>query len=112
RSEVILDAAGNVYVASCTQSPNFPNTAGSFQPSIAGQQDGVILKLNSNLSTLNFASYIGGSNNDAAYVISLAPNGDIYVGGGTESGNLLPGTQAGTVGTATHGSIDGFVAVI
>lgn len=112
RSEVIIDGAGNVYVASSTQSSNFPGTAGSFQPSFGGgSQDGVLLKLNSGLNTLLFASYLGGTGNDAAYVLSLAPNGNIYVGGGTESGNL-PGNTAGTVGTSNHGGIDGFICSI
>jgi gliding motility-associated-like protein len=114
RSEIILDGAGNAYVASCTQSNNFPVTAGAFQTSFGGDtQDGVVMKWSSNLSTLQFASYIGGNGNDAAYVLSLNPlNNNIYVGGGTESTNLLPGTQAGTVGTSLSGTIDGFVAII
>lgn len=118
RSEVILDAAANIYVASCTQSTNFPVTAGVFQPtSGGGTQDGVLLKFNSTLSNLTFASYLGGSANDAAYVLSLAPNGNIYVAGGTESTNLLPGTQTGTVGPTNHVSgggtaVDGFIAII
>lgn len=114
RSEVILDQAGNVYVASSTQSTDFPGTSGSFQPTFGGgQQDGVLLKLSPDLSNILFTSYIGGSGNDAAYVLSLNPvNNNIYVAGGTESTNLLPGTQAGTLGTANHGNIDGFVAVI
>ncbi len=114
RSEIILDAAGNAYVASCTQSNNFPVTAGAFQTSFGGDtQDGVVMKWSSNLSTLQFASYIGGNGNDAAYVLSLNPlNNNIYVGGGTESTNLLPGTQTGTVGTSLSGTIDGFVAII
>ncbi len=112
RSEVILDGAGNVYVASSTQSNNFPVTVGSFQTVFGGNtQDGVLLKLNSNISSLLFASYLGGSGNDAAYVLSLAPNGDIYVAGGTESGNL-PGNSAGTVGPSNHGGIDGFICNI
>jgi gliding motility-associated-like protein len=114
RSEIILDAAGNAYVASCTQSNNFPVTAGAFQTSFGGDtQDGVVMKWSSNLSALQFASYIGGNGNDAAYVLSLNPlNNNIYVGGGTESTNLLPGTQAGTVGISLSGTIDGFVAII
>lgn len=121
RSEVILDGAGNVYVASSTQSSNFPVTAGVFQSAWGGgnnNQDGVVLKLNANLSTLLFASYLGGSGNDAAYVLSLGPTGDIYVAGGTESSNFpFPGSQIGTVGPANHGNastslIDGFVARI
>ncbi|MGB5027006.1 MAG: SBBP repeat-containing protein, partial [Chitinophagaceae bacterium] len=42
RSEVILDGSGNIYVASSTQSNNFPGTAGFFQPTFGGgTQDGI-----------------------------------------------------------------------
>lgn len=112
RSEVIIDGAGNVYVASSTQSNNFPVTAGSFQTVFGGDtQDGVLIKLNSNLSSLLFASYLGGSKNDAAYVLSLAPNGNIYVAGGTESDDLR-GNTTGTISPVTHGGIDGFICSI
>ena len=74
-------------------STNFPATGGSFQPTFGGgKQDGVVLKLNPSVSCLSFASYLGGSGDDAAYVLSLAPNGNIYVGGGTASTNF-PGNQ-------------------
>lgn len=114
RSEVILDGAGNVYVASSTQSPDFPGTAGFFQPAFGGgTQDGVVLKLTPDLGNILFASYLGGSANDAAYVLSINPvTNNIYVAGGTESNNLLQGTQGGTIGSAHHGVIDGYVAVI
>jgi gliding motility-associated-like protein len=117
RSEVILDGGGNIYVASSTQSPNFPVTPGAFQtefsnnPAHLGLQDGVILKFPPDVSALSFASYLGGTANDAAYVLSLDPGGNIYVAGGTESPDF-PGNHAGTVGTAINGGIDGFVAVI
>jgi gliding motility-associated-like protein len=112
RSEVILDNAGNVYVASCTQSTNFPISPGAFQGNNRGMQDGVVLKFNGNLSARLFSSYIGGNGDDAAYVLSLAPNGDIYVGGGTSSDANFPGNTAGTLGPTNHGGIDGFVSVI
>lgn len=112
RSEVIIDGGGNVYVASSTQSGNFPVTAGAFQTTYGGgAQDGMVIKLTPNLGTILFASYLGGTENDAAYVLSLAPNGNIYVAGGTESTDL-PGNTAGTVGISNHGGIDGFVSVI
>ncbi len=114
RSEIILDAAGNAYVASTTQSTNFPVTSGVFQSTFGGDaQDGVVMKWSPDLSALLFASFLGGNGNDAAYVLSLNPlNNNIYVAGGTESTNLLPGTQSGTVGTSLSGTIDGFVAII
>jgi len=113
RSEVILDGAGNVYVASCSRSGNFPTTTGSYQPSFGGgSQDGVLLKFDATVTNLLFATYLGGDKNDAAYVLALGPNGNIYVGGGTESdaASFLPGTKAGTIGTTIGGTIDGFVA--
>jgi len=111
RSEVVLDGGGNIYVASCTQSNNFPATAGAFQPSIGGAQDAVVFKMDPSVNALSFASYLGGGSNDAAYVLSIALNGNIYVGGGTASSDF-PGNKAGTIGSAFQGNIDGFVAII
>lgn len=114
RSEVILDGGGNVYVASCTQSRDFPTTPGVFQPTFGGldgTQDGVLLKLDPNLNALLFSTFIGGSANDAAYVLSLGPNGNVFVAGGTESVNF-PGSHAGTLGATYKGNIDGYVAEV
>lgn len=117
RSEVNLDAAGNVYLASCTRSANF-FTQNAFQPAKGSDQDGVVIKFNPNLSNVLFSSFLGGTGpagntgNDAAYVLSISPaTGQIYVAGGTESTNL-PGSTAGTVGTSNHGVIDGFISII
>jgi gliding motility-associated-like protein len=117
RSEVILDGAGNIYVASCTQSNNFPINGTVFQGSNRGAQDGVVIKLNPTLTTILFSSYLGGNANDAAYVLALGPTGEIYVAGGTESSTAtFIGNHAGTVGPANNltpggtPSIDGFVA--
>ncbi|PZR28002.1 MAG: hypothetical protein DI535_08475 [Citrobacter freundii] len=124
RSEVILDGANNIYVVSSTQSSSsnpgdkFPVTAGAFQPNFGGgAQDGVIMKFTPDVSVMTFASYLGGSANDAAYVLKLAPSGDIYVAGGTASPDF-PGSKAGVLGPTFHNgatadaSIDGFVAQI
>lgn len=117
RSEVILDGSGNIYVASSTRSngnaaSRFPTSGNAFQSGPGGNQDGVVLKLTPDVSSVLFSSFLGGSENDAAYVLSLNPfDNTIYVGGGTESGNFSNATS-GTIGPANHGSIDGFVARI
>ncbi len=117
RSEVILDGAGNIYVASCTQSTSvvsssrFPVTAGAFQVTPGALQDGVAIKMDPAVTTLLFSSFLGGNGDDAAYVLSLAPDGNIYIGGGSASTNL-PGNTAGTIGPSNNGGIDGFVSVI
>ena len=112
RSEVILDGANNIYVASCTRSTNFPVVSSNFQTSSGGGQDAVVMKLRPDVSDVTFSTYLGGSANDAAYVLSINPaTNDIYVAGGTESGNF-PGNHAGTVGQTYSGGVDGFVAIL
>ena len=115
RSEVILDG-GTILVASCTRSAatnaapgaGFP-VVGGFQTTNAGGQDGVFFKVSSDVSTLLYSTYLGGSANDAAYVLSVSPlTGDIYIGGGTESGNFN-GTGNGGIYPGPRGGIDGFV---
>ncbi len=112
RSEVITDAAGNVYLASCTQSTNFPVTPNNVQGSLRGAQDAMILKLNANLTNLEYATYLGGSGYDVAYVLIVEPTGNVMVAGGTMS-NDFPGVKSGTVGPSYEGgTLDGFVAHI
>ena len=110
RSEVILDKANNVYIAASTLSSDFPVRNGS-QNASGGMQDGVVIKLSPNLSTIFFSTYLGGADDDAAFVLALNPtNNNIYVSGATKSNNF-PGNKAGTIGAANQGGIDGFVAV-
>ncbi len=111
RSEVILDANNNVYLASCSQSSDFPTFLAA-QPIFGGKQDGVILKLSPNLSTLLYSTYFGGTDDDACFVASINPlTQNLYVGGATSSANL-PGNTTGTINSTFQGDIDGFVTIL
>ncbi len=110
RSEIALDNNSNVYVASNTQSSNFPTTAGAYQATLNGVQDGVVFKMNTNLS-LSFSSYLGGSNYDAAYGIKTDNSNKIFVTGGTESIDF-PIPVAGVIHPTFGGIADGFIAVL
>ncbi len=114
RSEIILDAAGNIYLAACTMSTNFPVTGGVFQPAAGGGgQDGVLLKLSADLKTVMFSSYLGGENLDVATVLALSPaDNSIWVAGGTLSARF-PGTHnSPVVQPANAGGIDGWIAQV
>lgn len=120
RSEIILDAAGNVYLASCTKSTGaeasggFPTRNTGIQTVFGGgRQDGVIIKCNPNLSAILFSSFFGGSGDDACFVLSQSTgNGNIFVAGGTNSTNL-PGDKTGVMqGTYQGGDVDGFITEI
>ncbi|MEO7445957.1 MAG: PKD domain-containing protein [Ferruginibacter sp.] len=111
RSEVILDNANNIYLASCTQSNDFPvNTGSPIQPTFGGGlQDGVVMKFSPNLTSVLFSSYFGGNGDDACFVMAINPvTNNLYVGGATASSDL-PGNKAGVIGPAAQGNIDGFV---
>lgn len=112
RSEVILDGAGNIIVASCSRSDNFPVTPNAIQSTRLGEQDALLLKFPPTLASVTFATYLGGSGDDAAYVATISPAGNIYVSGGTASANF-PGNKTGTVGPVFSGGLaDGFVAEV
>ncbi|MBI5219885.1 MAG: gliding motility-associated C-terminal domain-containing protein [Bacteroidia bacterium] len=111
RGEIITDGKNYIYVGTCTFSPDFPVTAGAFQTQYGGKEEGVVFKLNNNLTQLLWSSYIGGTEDDAVYSIDVDNYYEVYVAGGTVShdfpttaGSLHPGFQGGTT--------DGFVAHI
>lgn len=115
RSEVTIDASGNIYVAAQTQSPSsFPIVGSVFQPLFGGgTQDAAIIKIDPNVKNILFSSFMGGSGNDGAYGIKVHPqNGNIYVVGATASNNY-PGDASGTIGGSFAGGVcDGFVTII
>lgn len=109
RGEVIVDVQGDIYVASCTKSSDFPTSMGAFQSSLTGGQEGCVFKLNANCSQLLYSSFIGGSTDDACYSIDLGANGTLYVAGGTMSSDFP--TTPGTIHPSYNGgSYDGFVS--
>ncbi len=111
RGEVNVNDAGEVYVASCTYSADFPVTQQSFQTTLKGNQEGVVIKMNNNLTSLEWATFLGGSAGDALYSIDFDRNGDIFIAGGTESRNF-PGTEKGKYVQYFGGVSDGMIAVL
>jgi hypothetical protein len=112
RGEIIIDKNNNIYVASTTQSSNFPTSGNAFQQNYGGGiQDGCIFKMDNNLTTMLWSSFLGGSSSDAVYALALDYNDDVYVCGGTNSANFP--TSSGVIQqTYQGGRTDGFVTHI
>ncbi|MBO0931779.1 DUF7948 domain-containing protein [Fibrella aquatilis] len=104
RGEVIVGPDDDIYLASTSQSPDFPVTDGSVQ---AGYSDGVVCRLSADLKQLRWAARISGDLADEAYSLRLASDGSLYVCGSTYSTNL--GT-AGALQPKLAGLNDGFIA--
>jgi len=107
RGEIILDNASNVFITSTTKSSNFP-IIGGFDTSLGGSQDAIVAKLNPNLSSLLWSTYLGGTSWESGNSVQLSSTGDIFVVGGTTSSNF-PNT-AGQLNSSFMGGItDGYI---
>lgn len=107
RGEVIVDASDNIFVASCTQSGNFP-LQNAFDNNLDGDQDACYFSMNRTCSNLRFSSYLGGGDNDAAYAIKIGQNREIYVTGGTRSSDFP--VRNGFDSNFSDGNADGFIS--
>lgn len=83
-SGIVVDSAGNTYVAGSTSSTNFP-TMNPSQGANAGSDDAFVSKFNPTGSALVYSTYLGGSGGDEAIGIAVDGSGDAYVTGTTSS---------------------------
>ena len=107
RGEILIDANDNIYVVSSTQSNDFPITTNAYQSDLNGTQDGVIFKMDNNLTSLVWSSYFGGTGVDAFYAMDLDSENRPIVCGGTTSSDLP--THPGAFQGDYAGSTDGFL---
>lgn len=81
-------ADGTVYVGGETYSSDFPTVA-PFQAALnSGGESLFISKLSPDGSTLEYSTYLGGSSSQNLSGLALGPNGEIMVGGSTNSSDF------------------------
>jgi hypothetical protein len=109
---IAVDSAGNAYITGFTGA-NFP-TMNPLQPTYGGAPfDAFVAKINSEGSALVYATYLGGSNDDAGFGIAVDSSGNAYITGQTFSADFptTPGAfQAACGGGNCSG--DAFVTKI
>ncbi len=81
-----IDPAGRIVIAGVTTSSDFPTFAPT-QPLPGGGEDAFVAILEPDGSRLTFATYLGGSGDDAAARVALA-GGSVLVAGTTTSSDL------------------------
>jgi len=104
---IALNSAGLAYVAGSTYSANYPTMAGSWDTSHNGGMDALVTRISSTGATLNFSTFLGGSDQEEAKAISLDPSGNAYVAGLTFSSDFP--TTGGSFDPSHNGNGDGFV---
>ncbi|HLQ36211.1 MAG TPA: SBBP repeat-containing protein, partial [Planctomycetota bacterium] len=89
---VEIDASGAMTVAGWTSSPNFPVSAGAFQPNLHGpltlQTDGFLARVSSDAHTLVFSTYFGGNFHDQLLGLKVDGLGTAFVVGWSGSANF------------------------
>ena len=108
RGDITTDDDGNIYVATCSHSNDFPITNGAFQKSISGRTDALVFSLTPLLSKIRWSSFFGGSQDDAAYSCRFDDSANLFIGGGTKSGNF-PLTANSAAQKTFGGVTDGFI---
>jgi hypothetical protein len=103
---IVLDTTGNAYVALGTKFSNLPR-ANAYQSSLNGTSDAYLAKITANGSAILYATYLGGSGDDAANAISIDSSGNAYLTGFTTSTDF-PGTNK--IIPTRSGTQDAFVA--
>jgi gliding motility-associated-like protein len=109
RGEISLDNQEFPIIISSTFSTDFP-TFNAFQNTNNGGQEAVVFRLNPQLSSMSWSSYLGGSNDDSGFSLTAHPNGNYYLTGGTASNNFP--VTANAYQTNFSGVVDGYVAQI
>jgi len=102
---IAVDGSGSAYVTGYTTSTNFP-TKNVYQATYAGNGDAFVTKLSSAGNTLDYSTYLGGSNSDCGNGIAVDGSGRAYVTGYTYSTNF---PNANAYQGALAGPNDAFV---
>jgi len=112
RGAIIIDEQNNVYIGCSTSSPDYPVPGNAFQPVYGGGlQDGIVLKMDMNLTRLYWGSFLGGNDADGIFSITLDKAGNLFVCGGTNSGNF-PAKQDAYQASGGGTRADGFICGI
>ncbi len=108
---VALDSSEQVYVTGVTESDDFPTTSGALDRSYGGgyHGDAFVARFNATATHLDWATYLGGDDDDFGMDIAVDGSGHAYVTGYTESDDF-PATSGAFDQTRGQYYADAYVA--
>jgi hypothetical protein len=104
---ITIDSTGSTYITGYTISTNYPTTIGVLDSTFNGNFDAFVIKLNPSGTSLIYSTYLGGSNWDEGYSITVDTSGNAYLTGITSSSNFPK--MIGAFDTTYNGAYDAFV---
>jgi hypothetical protein len=105
---IAVDSSGNAYITGWTASSDFPVVVGPYT-SHNGYWDAFVAKVNPAGTALVYSGFLGGSDDDCGYGITVDSSGNTYVTGYTYSSDFP--TVVGP-DTTFNGAWDAFVAKV
>lgn len=90
-TRLTLDSNGDVYLTGYTSSADFPVSQNAMQPNFRGDYDAFAVKIAKTDGSVVFSTYIGGRDGDSGSGIQVDTQGNVYVGGSTDSGDFPVG---------------------
>jgi len=116
---LVIDATGRAIVAATTTSTDFPVTGSAYQGAYGGAcggtcgnygGDGFAMIVSADGSTVDAATYFGGTDGEGVEGVALGPAGEIIFSGGTYSTDLPVSGDA--LQSSNAGGGDGFVTIL
>ncbi|WP_191284423.1 DUF7948 domain-containing protein [Luteibaculum oceani] len=110
RGEIDINADGEVYIASCTFSTDFPKAGTPLQSNFTTGtgSEGIISIFNDDLSVLKYSTFIGGTGFDALHSIAIRENDVLFAGGSSSPTFAFPASAFTFQQNNGGGRSDGF----
>ena len=110
--QIALTSDGTVYISGATLSTNFPTTVGAYDRTASTLADIFVARFNSELTTLQASTLLGGNGHDDSGVLAIDADGNVLVAGQTRGGssNTFPTTAGAYDRTANPYYTDFFVS--
>ncbi len=110
RSEAVaVDEEGHAYVTGRTYSKNFPITPGVVKKTLDDAYDAFVTKLSPDGRSIVYSTYLGGEGLEIGYCLDIDEEGNVFVGGWTNSKDF-PTTPGAFQRQRDVGTSDAFVS--
>ncbi|HTJ76490.1 MAG TPA: SBBP repeat-containing protein [Acidimicrobiales bacterium] len=108
---IALGPGGSVYVAGVTESPDFPKAKAAQDAYGGGPSDAFVARIAANGATLDWSTFLGGTQTDRARGVAVDTAGNAYVTGSTSSVDF-PSLNAQQPGPYRPDDVDAFLTKI
>jgi hypothetical protein len=108
--DVAIDASGSAYVVGLTTSSDFPVTAGAYDGTYGGGQDGFLTKVSPAGDSLAYSTFLGGAAEEVVNGVAVDASGSAFVAGRTR-GTDFPVTP-GAYDTTFGGIAEAFITTV